>query len=112
MVIIVDVCTPTISSTAVERADGIFGHGLPVGPVVSQYAVDPGGVGEEAVTAVGYSEDRPTVATSVRLDNVLVTVTYEVSGIEWGDTAGYGRSAGITQDLARTVVRNISDAHS
>ncbi|MBQ1118317.1 NACHT domain-containing protein [Streptomyces anulatus] len=111
VVIIVDLFKPTPTLTAVERADGFFGHGLPVGPIVSQNTIDLGGVGDEAVTAVGHSEDRPTVATSVRLDNLLVTVTYEVSGLKWGDTGGYARSTGITQDLARTVVRNISDAH-
>ncbi|MFD3608283.1 NACHT domain-containing protein [Streptomyces atroolivaceus] len=110
VVITVDLLEPTRTLTAVENADGWFGHGLPVGPKVSQYTVDLGGVGDEAVTAVGYSEDRPTVATSVRLDNLLVTVTYEVD-LNWGDTKGYARSTGITQDLARTVVRNISGAH-
>ncbi|MFE9825471.1 NACHT domain-containing protein [Streptomyces sp. NPDC005791] len=111
VVIIVDLLEPISTLTAVESADGLFGHGLPVGPIVSQHAVDLGGVGDEAVTAVGHSEDRPTVATSVRLDNLLVTVTYEVD-LKWGDTQGYARSTGITQDLARTVARNISDAHS
>ncbi|MFF1914290.1 NACHT domain-containing protein [Streptomyces sp. NPDC058239] len=110
VVIMVQLFKPTRTLAAVEQADGYFGHGLPVGPIVSQYTTDLDGVGDEAVTAVGHSEDRPTAATSVRLDNLLVTVTYEVSGLKWGDTEGYARSTRITQDLARTVVRNLSGA--
>jgi hypothetical protein len=101
---------PTLTLTAVQQADKYFDDGLGLGFVVPEHTTYPTGLGDEAISVVEYSEDRPRVVTALRLENLLLTISYEMSGIKWGDTQGYARSTGITQDLARTVVRKLSAA--
>lgn len=99
---------PTSTLTAVQEADKDFDREAAVGRIVPEYTTYPAGLGDEAVSVVEYSEYRPRVKTTLRVENLLLTISYEVSGIEWGDTQGYARSTRITQDLARTVVRKLS----
>lgn len=99
---------PTSALTAVQKADKDFDDEAGVALVVPEHTTHPEGLGDEAVSVVKYSEDRPRVETTLRVENVLLTISYEVSGIKWGDTQGYARSTRITQDLARTVVWKLS----
>lgn len=101
---------PTSTLTAVQQADKDFDDGVGLAFVVPEHTTYPTGLGDEAVSVVKYSEDRPRVETTLRLENLLLTISYEVSGIKWGDTQGYARSTRITQDLARTVVWKLSAA--
>ncbi|WP_413754291.1 NACHT domain-containing protein [Streptomyces sp. R-74717] len=103
---------PTSALTAVQEAEKNFDDrvGLGLRFVVPEHTTYPTGLGDEAISVVEYSEDRPRVVTSLRLENLLLTISYEVSGIKWGDTQGYARSTRITQDLARTVVWKLSAA--
>ncbi|MFE3906079.1 hypothetical protein ACFXPY_38970 [Streptomyces sp. NPDC059153] len=56
----------------VEHADGLAG--------VPEHTTFPTGLGDEAISVVEYSGDRPRVVTSLRLENLLLTISYKVSG--------------------------------
>ncbi|MFF1647631.1 NACHT domain-containing protein [Streptomyces sp. NPDC058240] len=66
----------------------------------------PAGLGDKAVTLVKFPGPHPLVQTTVRVDNVVFTVSYDVN-VAQEDDETYGRLARVTQELARTVVERL-----
>lgn len=97
---------PVFGRSAAETADGYFRLEDDPAIALPQGAAHPTGLGDKAVTVVKYPGPHPLVETTVRVGNVVFTVSYDVN-VAREDTQTYARLAGITQDLARSVVAKL-----
>ncbi|MGW7361872.1 NACHT domain-containing protein [Streptomyces sp. NPDC054841] len=108
---------PGYGYTAVQSANQFFDSRDEAPLVVPWHTRYPAGLGDEAISVIKYGDARPVAETTVRVDNLLVWVSYEVT-VDWDSQAllydeGHGRPRLVTElqqvpeRLARTVVTDL-----
>ncbi|MBT2450986.1 NACHT domain-containing protein [Streptomyces sp. ISL-43] len=97
---------PVFGRSAAETADRYLRLEDDSAVALPQSTAHPAGLGDKAVTVVKFPGPHPLVETTVRVDNVVFTVGYDVN-VAREDDRTYGRLAAITQDLARIVVAKL-----
>ncbi|MEV4943499.1 NACHT domain-containing protein [Streptomyces zaomyceticus] len=97
---------PLFGMTPAETAQKYFDGEGESTVALPEAVARPTGLGDKAVTLVKFPGPHPLVQTIVRVDNLVFTVSYDVN-VAQEDDETYARLAGVTQQLARTVVTRL-----